>query len=55
MTPKEQYEARKADRNKRREAKEVLDESDNDLELIELMDRMATAFERIADAMERAK
>jgi hypothetical protein len=55
MTPKEQYEARKADRNKRREAKEVLDESDKDIELLETLDRMATAFERIAEAMETAK
>ena len=54
MTPKEQYEARKAERDKRREAKAVLDESDTDLELIEVMDRLATSFERIATVMEKA-
>ena len=52
MSSKAEYEARKAERNKRREAKAVLDESDNDIEIIEVFDRMATAFERIADALE---
>lgn len=52
MTPKEQYEARKAERDKRREAKAVLDETDNDIEVMEIMDRLATAFERIATVLE---
>jgi hypothetical protein len=52
MTPKEQYEARKAERKKRREAREVLGEHDNDaLDIVDALDRMATAFERIADAL----
>lgn len=58
MTQKEQYEARKADRNKRREATEVLDDAvtiQNEIELIDIFDRMATAFERIADALEAGR
>jgi hypothetical protein len=52
MSSKAEYEARKAERDKRREARAVLDESDTDVELMECLDRIATAFERIADAME---
>lgn len=58
MTQKEQYEARKVDRNKRREATEVLDDAvtiQNEIELIDIFDRMATAFERIADALEAGR
>lgn len=53
-----EYEARKADRNKRREATEVLDDAvtiQNEIELIDIFDRMATAFERIADALEAGR
>lgn len=52
MSSKAEYEARKAERDKRREAKAVLDERDTDIDLMEALDRMATAFERMADVME---
>lgn len=52
MSSKAEYEARKAERDKRRAAKAVLDETDTDIELMECLDRIATAFERIADVME---
>ena len=51
MTPKEKYEARKAER-KMKAAKSdqwVKDE----LETVDMMDRLATSFERIADALEQ--
>lgn len=53
MTPKEQYEARKAERQRQRDAREVLGEHDQDLEALELLDRFVTAIERIADALEK--
>ena len=53
MTPKEQYEARKAERHKRREAREVLDAETTDVEFLDLFDRIATACERIADNLEQ--
>lgn len=53
MTPKEAYEARKADRQKRREAKETLGHEQKDILIEETFDRFVTAVERIADALER--
>lgn len=55
MTPKEQYEARKALRKKRREAKEILDEDTVNEEMEEMFDRFVTAVERIADSLEARK
>jgi len=52
MTPKEAYEARKAERQRRKEARETLDQDAIGEELMALLDRITTAFERIADAME---
>ena len=52
MTPKEAYEARKAERQKRREARETLDYEQKDIEIEEMLDRLTTAVERIADALE---
>lgn len=51
MGSKAEYEARKATRDQMREARAVLDEQDTDIQLMECLDRLATAFERIADAM----
>lgn len=55
MTPKDQYEARKAERKK-------LDELDHDIRqrteqvmMLDLFDRFVTAAERIADALENGK
>lgn len=52
MTPKEAYEARKAERKLRREARETLSLDKKDLEMEEMLDRFITAVERIADALE---
>lgn len=48
MTPKQQYEARKAARREKR-----LDANAKEAEMIDILDRFVTAVERIADAMER--
>lgn len=48
MTPKEQYEARKAARREKR-----LDANAKEAEMVDLLDRFVTAAERIADALER--
>lgn len=58
MTPKEQYEARKAERQRRREANGTgrtiqQDEADY-LAFLDMADRFVTAAERIADAMEKS-
>lgn len=51
MSSKAEYEARKANRDEMRAARAVLDEQDTDIQMMECLDRIATAFERIADAM----
>lgn len=52
MTPKEQYEARKAERDRRRELEGQLGRhKERDDEIIEILDRFVTATERIADAL----
>jgi hypothetical protein len=51
MTPKEQYEQRKAARIAARD-KPFRDESARDEETVDLLDRFVTAVERIADALE---
>lgn len=48
MTPKQQYEARKAARLEKR-----MDSSAKEAEMVDLLDRFVTAAERIADALER--
>ena len=52
MTPKEQYEARRAAKRAERE-QQLQDDSDAPiLDLLESIDRIASALERIADALE---
>jgi hypothetical protein len=54
MTPKEQYEARKVERKAERE-KIAADKNADDkmpLVLLDMADRLVTAIERIADALE---
>lgn len=48
MTPKQEYEARKAARREKK-----LDANAKESEMVDLLDRFVTAVERIADAMER--
>ena len=48
MTPKQQYEARKAARIEKR-----MDSNAKEAEMVDLLDRFVTAAERIADALER--
>lgn len=54
MTPKEQYEARRARRKAMREASEVLENERKigEIDGEEFIDRIATALERIADRLE---
>jgi len=58
MTPKEQYEARKAERARQREAhgrgRSVQQDEQDYLALLDMADRFVTAAERIADALEAA-
>lgn len=55
MTPKAQYEARKKERLARQEALATLDRSQEATmeTLMDILDRLATAAERIADALDR--
>jgi hypothetical protein len=48
MTPKQEYEARKAARREKK-----LDANAKESEMVDLLDRFVTAAERIADALER--
>lgn len=48
MTPKQQYEARKAARREKK-----MDLNAKETEMIDMLDRFVTAAERIADALER--
>jgi hypothetical protein len=52
MTPKEAYEARKAERKKLKDMDYQLRQKTESLELLDTVDRLATAFERIADTLE---
>lgn len=52
LTPKQRYEARKAERNRRREARETLNSSQESIAMEDMLDRFVTAVERIADAIE---
>lgn len=51
MTPKQEYEARKAERLKERAKEKPTDDPDK-LEFMDMADRFITAVERIADALE---
>ena len=53
MTPKEQYEARKAERAKLKDLEYQTRQRTEGVMMLDMVDRFATALERIADAMER--
>jgi hypothetical protein len=53
MTPKQQYEARKAERAKLKDMDHYARQRAEQDMTLDLMDRLTTALERIADAMER--
>ena len=52
MTPKEQYEARKAERAKLKDVDVLVNENTTNVMILDMLDRFVTAVERIADAME---
>ena len=52
MTPKEAYEARKAERNKLKDMDALVRHKTESLMLLDMMDRFVSAAERIADALE---
>lgn len=54
-TPKEQYEARKAERKRLRETDYQTQKRGEEDMMLDCFDRFATALERIADALERPK
>lgn len=54
MTPKESYEARKAERKKLRDMEYQLRQRTEQEMMLETFDRFVTAVERIADALESA-
>lgn len=53
MTPKEQYEARKAERVKLKDMDCNVRARTTEVMMLDTLDRFVTAAERIADAMER--
>jgi hypothetical protein len=53
MTPKQQYEARKAERKKLEEMDHQIRQRTEQIMLLDMVDRFVTAAERIADALER--
>ena len=52
MTPKEQYESRKAERNKLATMDEQIRKRSEQLAMLDMLDRFVTATERIANALE---
>jgi hypothetical protein len=52
MTPKEQYEARKAERAKLKDMDVRLAQNTSAVMMLDMLDRFVTAVERIADTME---
>jgi hypothetical protein len=52
MTPKEQYEARKAERARLKDMDVLLEHRTSQVMLFDMLDRFVMAVERIADAME---
>jgi hypothetical protein len=55
MTPKEAYEARRAERLKIRDMDKALLDRHAHMMALDCLDRIATAFERIADVMEHPR
>jgi hypothetical protein len=53
MTPKQQYEARKAERKKLADMDYQLRQRTEQAMMLDMLDRFVTAAERIADALER--
>ena len=53
LTPKQQYEQRKAERAKLKDMDYQLRQKTETVMLIDMVDRLATSFERIADALEK--
>jgi hypothetical protein len=53
MTPKEQYEARKAARDKLKDMDVLLEQRTSQVMVLDMLDRFVMAAERIADAMEK--
>lgn len=53
LTPKQQYEQRKAERAKLKDMDYQVRTKTETLMLLDVVDRFATAAERIADALER--
>jgi hypothetical protein len=51
MSSKAEYEERKRLRNERKDGRESIRDN-TDMDITDILDRMATAFERIADALE---
>lgn len=55
MTPKEEYEARKAERQKLKAMDAEIAERTQIVMLLDMLDRFVTAVERVADALEHSK
>jgi len=53
MTPKEQYDARKAERNKLKDMDYQLRQRTEQMMIMDMMDRFVTAAERIAESLDR--
>jgi hypothetical protein len=53
MTPKEKYEARKADREKIKDMDYQLAQRTEQTIMLDMFDRFVTAIEKIADALEK--
>jgi hypothetical protein len=54
MTPKEQYEARKAERNKLKDMDYQLRQRTEQVMMLDMVDRFVTAVERVADAIDHS-
>lgn len=54
MAPKQEYEARKAEREKLKQLDDLVRDRTATLLILDTLDRFVTAAERIADALERA-
>jgi hypothetical protein len=52
VTPKEQYEARKAARDKLKDMDVLIEQRTSQVMVLDMLDRFVMAAERIADAME---
>jgi len=55
LTPKQQYEARKAARKEQRDRGAIANPMENEYMMLDFLDRFVTAVERIADTMERGE